>query len=275
VATSESRCRCRICSNDPGTSWDDGDRQLVADVVEHGTHVLAIHCGGELPEYVFSVGMWHHHRVPEVAMFGLQRKDMHVWLNNVRHDVEQGRVFGVDQRTPDVIEGVDVLFRPVDPSWNRHLFGYMKWFYGEFPPVVQLVWPDRFGAFPWESDVGEACRTNQPVAWRPTTDQPEGPWSWLLVTERHGWPEPPDLVGYVSGPVASGESPVLGVYHDGEDDWCFVGESGATDLALMHVAHLVDGDPTLAQLADLGLGLQAWRSAVGDPWERSPFECEE
>lgn len=58
-----------------------------------------------------------------------------------------------------------------------------------------------------------------------------------------------------------------------EDDWTCVcgGEDhtqDASDFAVVGLEHLVDRDPTLAEVLDLPVGWEAERAKPGSPWER-------
>lgn len=77
--------------------------------------------------------------------------------------------------------------------------------------------------------------------------------------------------------VLSEEKPVLFVSHAGGDwqmycDWRNHDFSDPVvlknDLALVHIAHLLARDPTLAELSDLPADMAAERKFIGDPWER-------
>ncbi|MFL5577733.1 MAG: DUF4262 domain-containing protein [Gemmatimonadaceae bacterium] len=54
----------------------------------------------------------------------------------------------------------------------RSFVGFARWFYGgdDFP-VLQVVYPDRTGRYPWEDGVAEGFRAVQPVL----ADGPERP----------------------------------------------------------------------------------------------------
>ena len=66
------------------------------------------------------------------------------------------------------------------------------------------------------------------------------------------------------------KTPVLHVTHDIDGDWQFLGSEDATEteVAFVHVAHLVEVDPTLLEVRDLPLGWHAWRESVGEVWKR-------
>ena len=51
----------------------------------------------------------------------------------------------------------------LDTVWFRWFVGYAIWFYGqESFPLLQLFWPDRKGAFPWEVGADDGLREAQP-----------------------------------------------------------------------------------------------------------------
>ncbi len=72
--------------------------------------------------------------------------------------------------------------------------------------------------------------------------------------------------------VAEGSEPVLLVVHDEEEEppeWQLIGRSDAAiDGKILHLSHLLDRDPTLAQVLDLQPGEQAARREPAAAWER-------
>ncbi|MFI6449830.1 DUF4262 domain-containing protein [Kitasatospora sp. NPDC050543] len=51
----------------------------MAHVREHGWHVVGVGGGGEVPDWAFTVGLWHSYRIPEVAIFGLELHGLMHW----------------------------------------------------------------------------------------------------------------------------------------------------------------------------------------------------
>lgn len=71
--------------------------------------------------------------------------------------------------------------------------------------------------------------------------------------------------------IMSDELPLLLVTHDEDGDWQFVHGSETDDLAnaaLMHVEHVLERYPEIAELADLPPGWIATRSEPGERWQR-------
>lgn len=158
---------------------------------------------------------------------------------------------------------------------ERH--GWALWYYrGRPPPFLQVVWPDRRGAFPWEPACGQRCREDQPATWRLAAEQPAGPWRLVAGGAAWSFPAPRHAEALVTGRIVSGSAPVLGVVHDDEGDWWFVDDGPAEleDFAVVHLGHVVDEHPVVAELGDLPWGWEAWREEPDGPWEREPSEPE-
>jgi hypothetical protein len=70
--------------------------------------------------------------------------------------------------------------------------------------------------------------------------------------------------------------PILLVTHDRDEPrgWQFVNGQGDTDDrangVTVHAAHVVERDPSVAELADLPPGWRAWRDSEEQPWNRTP-----
>jgi hypothetical protein len=76
------------------------------------------------------------------------------------------------------------------------------------------------------------------------------------------------LKTYICVHVFEEEHPVLLVINDG--DWimtCGKGhEDSAASYRVVGIGHLLSRDPTLELCADLGVGFEAERISIGEPW---------
>jgi hypothetical protein len=94
------------------------------------------------------------------------------------------------------------------------------------------------------------------------------------------WPfaDPPDVASITVRQIVREGHPVLLVAHDADDgSWQFL-TGGAFDVAdgmVVSLQGMVERDSSLAELADLPLGWQAWREQRGSPWQRGPSESAE
>ncbi|MFF7993253.1 DUF4262 domain-containing protein [Kitasatospora xanthocidica] len=181
--TSPPACPCVLC--DPAASATfRARRQLsrhwsveTAHVREYGWHVVGVGGGGEVPDWAFTVGLWHSYRLPEVAMFGLEAHGLMHWVGEAAARLRDGAPTAPGTLLPGVIEDYEVRLEPVDGSWYRPLFGTAVGFYRRTEvPVVQLVWPDREHRWPSDGRATPGCRA-QPSLWLPVDEHPPGVWT--------------------------------------------------------------------------------------------------
>ncbi|MEV5571286.1 DUF4262 domain-containing protein [Spirillospora sp. NPDC052269] len=170
-------CRCVLC-HDYGDENDPITEQTIRQVREHGWQVILIPADDLGPGWAFTIGLWHNHRSPELAMFGLDVKLMHRMLNGLAQNALNGRPAEDGQERDDVIDGYPVALKAVGHPWYKAFFGTAIKFYRRPPlPVLQVVWPSEQGAFPWDPESDEAHRGLQPQLWLDPSDHPAGPWT--------------------------------------------------------------------------------------------------
>jgi hypothetical protein len=267
-------CHCRIDDPMSGqeSTFDDGDRALMANIAKHGWHIVQIPNEAQSSGWVFSVGMWHTLGSPELAVFGLPANDAANLINQVGNRVRSGRPIGPGVVLTDLLEGDrPVTFRPADSSWYQPLFGYATWF-GRRPPlpIAQAVWADPHGRFPWTEGIEDWYRYSQPSLWIPASEHPQGRWSGALIAG--GWPfaDPPNTTAFTTRRIAFDSRPVLYVVHEAGGDWQFLdGQDVAEgDVSLVHLAHIVGAHEGITELADLPPGWEAFRESEQAPWTR-------
>ncbi|MBU2667469.1 DUF4262 domain-containing protein [Actinoplanes bogorensis] len=265
-------CHCHLCapnSEDDGClDWRDGTARLVT---EHGWSVVAIDGHDDVPPWVFTVGLWHTYGSPEVAMFGLGRTDMQAWVNRLGSQIKNGRPLRLDRPVDDVLDGFPLAARPVQPAWYSRLFESAVNFYQQPPlPIVQLVWPDRHGHFPWQEGSGDNCRADQPSLW--VTPESHEPSIWTDLDDITPWPYPEDgaRTQVTVNWITEGSNPISGVVRETDGSWQFLdgGEIDKKDIRVVHLHHLVARHPRIREVADLRRGEQAWLDANGS-WVRS------
>lgn len=93
------------------------------------------------------------------------------------------------------------------------------------------------------------------------------------------WPfdQPPNCAAIVSKSVIDKRKPILHVVHDEDDHgWQFLdNESEALeDLCIVGLGHVLDLDPSMAELAGLEPGWQATRDDAQAPWRIEPVPPE-
>ncbi len=132
---------------------DDDDRQVLRDVAESGCHIVGVLADETGPAYAYSIGLFHNYDHPEILIFGLDHVLMQNLINSMCEEIQRGVRFLPGSRHPDIIADFDCEFRTVDPTHYHELLGYAEWFYPDAKfPVIQCIWPDTQGRFPWQPD---------------------------------------------------------------------------------------------------------------------------
>ena len=149
---------------DPGLS--EARRRLIENVERTGTHVVKVSSSTptSTPDWAFTIGLHHNFAHPEVVVFGLKHQTAHLLLNDVRDHIREGQRFEAGTETDLLLNDAIVAFRDVHSKWHDPFLGTMDWFYEEVKvPVVQMVWPDRAGRFPWEPGADPDVADLQPL----------------------------------------------------------------------------------------------------------------
>ncbi|MFM9632592.1 DUF4262 domain-containing protein [Streptomyces galilaeus] len=159
-------CHCIVCQD---IEELDPRVQSTVDVIEqHGWQVTMVPVGrNEAPGWAYTIGLWHQYRIPELAMFGLDIHLMQTLLNGLARRAVEGHALKADQERHDVAN-VPIMLKAVDYRWYKAFFGTAIGYYRRPPfPFLQVVWPSRDGAFPWQPG-GEDLLDRQPqLALRP------------------------------------------------------------------------------------------------------------
>ena len=152
--------------------------RTIEQVREHGWQVILIPSDDSGPGWAFTIGLWHNHRLPELAMFGLDIHDMHACLNTLAEQSVAGRPPAAGEERHDILTDLPVVLKKVDYRWYEAFFGTAIMFYRRPPfPVLEVVWPDKDGRFPWQPESGTRYRQAQPQLWLPPKAHPAGVWT--------------------------------------------------------------------------------------------------
>jgi hypothetical protein len=143
---------------------DDHDRKLLADVEQHGWHVIGIEQDDEGPAFAYSIGLHHNFGHAEVIVFGLPIPVMHQVINAIGERVKSGmQIIHLDESC-DFLEGYNVAFRTVERRHYPEYLGYARWFYrGDDFPDLQCVWPDSRHRYPWNPEFNATLVSRQPL----------------------------------------------------------------------------------------------------------------
>jgi hypothetical protein len=243
---------------------DDQDRVILDHIAEFGWSVIGIEEDEDGPGYSFSVGLTRTLGVPELFIMGQKPQTAQGMINRAGELIREGRRLTAGERAEGILEGYPVALVAVDERHYREYFGYARWLYrGNNFPVLQIVWPDRSGHFPW--DEGYPA----PLFWRQRILGPTERWP-------HGWPfpDPPNVATFTTHQVVREKQPIHLVTRDEDGAWQFHtgGSVSAADVMVVALEQMLLLDPSLADLGNLGCGWRATRPAGGAAWERTRIE---
>lgn len=240
-------------------SHEEHDRQakqtILDNIEKYGCHLALLEADNYMPAFAYTIGLYKKYNHPEIICFGLSTDLMGALLNHARDLVQAGEVLMPNKLYPGFLSGYEVCFLPVDKAFYADYLGYGGWFYGmsfDFP-VLQMVWPDKTGKFPWEDGFNKEWKFYQPLLDR----NPD----FKFYEERN-------LGVYTTQEILDGE-PVLFVYHNEDGDWQFhsSSEPDLNDAKLVSLECITKLDPTINEIHFLQYGWKAWRDKVGNEWE--------
>ena len=151
----------------PPAPESDYDSQLLDQVNEVGWYNLHVAEENGHPAFSFSLGHFHKQDHPEIIIIGLPAETAHQLLN-----IAVIKIVGAKEKIEpykkytEFTEGLSVAFVPVGLEHYAEYLGYANWYYGSMPkpyPVVQMVWPDREGKYPWEPGYDRRFSQLQPI----------------------------------------------------------------------------------------------------------------
>ena len=143
---------------------DESDKKLLENIANFGCQVMHISAEEDLPPFAYSVGIQKSSSAPEVVVIGLKQPLAHSVVNEYNKRIRNGENFEIGKNYPDFIEGFEVLVSKVDKSHYQEYFGFNLWLYGgDNFDIVQLVYPNTSGIWPWQKESDDWFRSWQPV----------------------------------------------------------------------------------------------------------------
>lgn len=148
------------------TPTDEHEEKAIANIKDHGVHILNVFDPkGEDPKFNYSVGLWHSYQHPEVLIFGLDAGVSTQLINDIASKCRNDdKIPSSGTVSDEYVHGFDVHFLEVPKSEYKNYFGWARWLYGgDNFPVLQMVFPDKYGNWPWSNEVSDDFKWFQPV----------------------------------------------------------------------------------------------------------------
>jgi hypothetical protein len=228
---------------------------ILKDIAEHKVHIAFVESDGYNPRFGYSIGLFKEFNHPELIIIGLSPESTGAIINNAKDEIEKGTKFIEGVNYSDFLVELPVQFVQVEKINYPDYLGYAGWYNDnsiDFP-TLQIVWTDRDGHFPWNSEFNNNLKFKQPLLDRNV--------NFKFLEERN-------LGVFTSVNVLEGK-PIKFVFHDEDGDWQFHSERDP-DLSKAKVVcleELVKIDETLNEIYYLNYGESAERREVGEMWE--------
>ncbi|NJR52844.1 MAG: DUF4262 domain-containing protein [Leptolyngbyaceae cyanobacterium CSU_1_3] len=143
---------------------DSTEQKVVDDIAKYGWHAIKIMGDSEGPAFAYSIGLYETYHHPEIILFGLPLSLMHEIMNVISNEIKAGKGFQTGVRYESILDNYEVTFLAVNQADYAAYLGYALWYYqGTSFPVLQCVWPNRNGAFPWEAEADQQFQMQQPI----------------------------------------------------------------------------------------------------------------
>lgn len=110
----------------------------------------------------FTVGL-SRQGLPELMAFALPDHVAQVMLNASADRLREGRL-PTDVGLSEIADPLDVVFKKAAIERVREVSLALEALAGvDGPEVLQMVWPDKAGCFPWDAGFDETLRAYQPL----------------------------------------------------------------------------------------------------------------
>lgn len=241
---------------------DSTDDKIIEDINTIGWSVIMIESTEYLPSFAYTIGLWKNYAHPEIIIFGLTVRTLHVVLNIAGENIKNGKRYIPDTPYSGFFEGGISQMVAVDKRNIKDYFGYAIWFNKQLDfPALQLVWGDRSNKFPWQDGYEQEFIYCQP-----------------LLDRNAGFKfrEVKNLAVFTTRQWLELNKPILHVVHDEDGDWQFLtGDQMLQDAKIVALEQLVLRDSSLNDVFNLDYGEEAKRDSINGEWKRSKSMLEE
>lgn len=240
---------------------DEQERIAIQDTIdESGCQIMLVQGDNYMPPFAYTIGLFQQYNHPEIICFGLDLETMQTMLNNAKDRVEDEQILEVGKSYSGFLEkDAELHFIAVDKAFFADYLGYGNWFYRNTDyPVIQMVWPDKKGCFPWNKKFDDNLQFAQPLLDRDIDFR---------------FYESKQLGVFSTDKVLAGE-PIRFVIHDNDGDWFFLEdeEVDVEDLKLYALKEIVKVDNSINSIYYLQYGWEAKRKDRGEIWEEIESE---
>ncbi|MGY4516303.1 DUF4262 domain-containing protein [Lysobacter sp. HA18] len=141
------------------------ERNLLQHIEQHGCSVTSVFDpDASDPPFSYSIGIAKSEGASEFIVVGLNSELGHSLINLCNSRAREGERFVSGVPYLGFLEGFPVQFVPVAREHRQAMMLSAFWLHGgpDFA-ALQLVWPSKTGAWPWDPEATDWLKENQPV----------------------------------------------------------------------------------------------------------------
>lgn len=235
--------------------------KLESDLVNFGWQVSLIEASAYQPSFAYTAGLTKSYGHPEIIMFGLSLKTMHLIVNDIGEFIKSGNLIKIEVVYSEFTSSGKTKFIPVDTRNISDYFGQAINFYGDVNfDAIQLVWTEGNNLFPWDISFNEDFRKKQPLLDRNASFK---------------FSENKDTAVFTTRQFIELQYPVLSVIHNHDGDWEFLTDCQfPEDIRVIALIEMINYDDTLNSVFNLDYGEMASREYIRNSWNVSQVDLE-
>lgn len=135
---------------------DKFEEKALSDIEEYGCHILHVMEEDEYPRFTYSIGIQKCIGQPEIIVTGLKQELAHWIVNEYNSRVNAGEIFETGKLYKGFLGEFEVVFKEVEKKYYSEYLGWGKWLYkGDDFKVIQLIYPNTAGIWPWDENAPE------------------------------------------------------------------------------------------------------------------------
>jgi hypothetical protein len=146
----------------PDHMLDRQERNFVDQVRQHGWFDTNVFGEDESPGFSYTTGFWLRAKAPEIIVFSLRPEIAHDSLWHLYRAITAGTSFPIGLRRSGVFENVDAVSYQLPENSIAITLAGAAGSMAATTGLVQMVYPDANGLFPWDSGCDERVARSQP-----------------------------------------------------------------------------------------------------------------
>jgi hypothetical protein len=134
--------------------------------LKHGAFIMCVFPTEDSPgvSFAYSIGIpTTFPGTSELIVLGLNLDNAAQIINNIVQLMREGQTFEAGKSYDGILKGLPMFFGEVELEHYENYVGQAIVYHKKFFPLLQVVWPDTHGTFPWEEGFEEKFRDKQPL----------------------------------------------------------------------------------------------------------------